>query len=104
LLQVKVVPLRSVVGPDLSLPSDPDWSLALVGVGVLATVVEGTARCLMRWVALPRRTLVEPVPVPPSLLVWRTRAAALCRTRVTPTGTSWGWWSDQRMVGDGRHW
>jgi hypothetical protein len=60
LLQVKVVPLRSVVGPDLSLPSDPDWSLALVGLGVLATVVEGTARCLMCWVALPRRIGTTP--------------------------------------------
>jgi hypothetical protein len=48
LLQVKVVPLRSVTGPDLSLSLDPDWRLASVGVGVFAAVVEGTTPCLMR--------------------------------------------------------
>jgi hypothetical protein len=45
-LQVKVMLSRSAVGTDPSLsPPDPDWSLASVGVGVLAAVVEGAAPC-----------------------------------------------------------
>jgi hypothetical protein len=45
-LQVEVASPRSAVGPDPTLPpSNPDWILTSVGVGVLTAVVEGVAPC-----------------------------------------------------------